>query len=171
MAARLTVSCGKDLAKDLKDSKEIRKEKAEAKEWRKDKLEIKETFKETFKEKERFEKDLQREKRVEKPITDKAAQFDKDPRTEKIGDKLTEGRFGTPAAQAGYAGLDELAARVGALEQAVAGLEPFIGGDLRPDLRQGALTGESDVEQLQAQMLEGDAQAKRLMDSRLPPRG
>ncbi len=43
MAARLTVSCGKDLAKDLKDSKEIRKEKAEAKEWRKDKLEIKET--------------------------------------------------------------------------------------------------------------------------------
>jgi immune inhibitor A len=167
MAARLTVSCGKDLSKDFKDTKDVRKEKSEAKEWRKDKLEAKDVIKD----KERWEKDPRLEKpvidkRVEKPVTDKRAGFDKDPRTE----KLTEGRFGAPAAQSGYPGLEDLEARVGALEQAVAGLEPFIGGDLRPDLRQGALAEEGDLEQLHAQMLEGDAQAKRLMDGRLPPR-
>jgi hypothetical protein len=97
-----------------------------------------------------------------------------DKRTEKPFDKPGEGGGGggfgravTP--DAAYA-IEELEARVAMLEQAVAGLEPFIGEELRPDLRQGALSEEGDLDEIQRQMLEGDAQAKRLMDSRLPPR-
>ena len=142
------------------------REKPELKERQKDKVEIKE----------RRDKDLRLEKpivdkRPEKPVIDKRTGFDKDPRTEKPFDKPGEGggfgRAVTP--DAAYA-LEELEARVAMLEQAVAGLEPFIGEELRPDLRQGALSEEGDLDEIQRQMLEGDAQAKRLMDSRLPPR-
>ena len=159
MTARFAVRCGKEVQKDLKDGKDIRKEKPEVKEWRKDK--------------ERWEKSLRwekpiGEKRPEKPNTDKGIGFDKSP-TEKFGDKLFETRFAPGAPEPGPT-LQELEARLSALEQSVAGLEPFIGGDLRPDLRQGALSEEGDLEDIQRRMMEGDAQAKRLMDTRLPPR-
>ncbi|HET6520980.1 MAG TPA: hypothetical protein VFG47_14340 [Geminicoccaceae bacterium] len=173
MTVKLAVSCGKDLRKDFKDGKDVRKEKPEIKERQKDKVEIKERpDKNPRFEKPVIDKQVEKpigDKRPEKPITDKRAGFDKDPRTEKIGEKIGEGGFGRAAPDVGYV-IEELEARVAALEQSVAGLEPFIGGELRPDLRQGALSEEGDLDDIQRQMLEGDAQAKRLMDSRLPPR-
>jgi len=47
-----------------------------------------------------------------------------------------------------------------------AAAEPFIGSELRPDLSKSALAAEQDNSQLQHQMRQGSAQAKRLYDSK-----
>lgn len=167
MTARLQVRCGK-IAKEVIKDKEFAKErkelhKIEAKEAGKDRMK---DFKEGAKE--RKEKDLARDKTVvsdknivsdkrpEKPVTDKSAGLDKG-----FGD-VRPGGFG------GAQG--DLAARIAALEQAVANLQPFIPAELRPDLAGGAYLGEDDVDEMGARMAEGEAAAKRQMDTKLPDR-
>jgi immune inhibitor A len=124
------------------------------------------------------------DKRPEKPQIDKMTAFDKG-FSEKFSEgKFTEGKFseggGFPGFNFGFAPpqdprLAELEARVAALE---AGLNktggtgetaaaPFIGSELRPDLSQGALSAEEDYSQLNEQMQQGSAEAKRLFDSKL----
>lgn len=133
------------------------------------------------------DKSFVRDKRLEKPDIDKIAAFDKG-FTEKPGDKFTDGKFtdGKFSEGGGFPGgfaapearLAQLEARVAALEGIVsggggtgeAGAQPFIGSELRPDLSEGALLGEDDFAQLQNQMQQGSAEAKRIFDSKLKDR-
>lgn len=78
-------------------------------------------------------------------------------------DKLTEGGFGRSAGRDDYADLE---ARVDALERRLESPEPFIGRDLRPDLRRGALAAEDDLDEATKRMAEGDRAAKRSFDTR-----
>ncbi len=159
MSANLQVKCRvkvkelKDIKeKDFKDRKEIANEKPLI-----------------------DHKSVLADKRLEKPLIDKSAAFDKGPADNKLGDgKFTEGRpggFGFGGQGADDATLSDLYARVSALEAAVGGggsgsakAQPMIGGDLRPDLSQGAYQQEED-QQLAEQMRQGSAHAKRLYDS------
>lgn len=107
-------------------------------------------------------------KSPEKPVTDKATTYDKDPITEKgqLGDKPTDGKAtdgGWPGGWTTGSGLASDAQRLDELEQRLAALEtklgppsgepsnapgsgqPFIRRDLRPDLRQSALSNEPDA--------------------------
>ena len=124
-------------------------------------------------------KELSRDKLPEKPIIDKSFAFDKG-FVDKPGEKPGEGGgggFGRPGgfSQAGDDRIAQLEARVGALESAYNNLaggsgsaqQPFIGSELRPDLSTGALAGEEDYSQLQEQMRQGSAEAKRLYDSKM----
>lgn len=88
-------------------------------------------------------------------------------------DKFTEGGFGRTANQEDYAYLEayaHLEARIEALEQQLESPEPFISKDLRPDLRQGALAAEDDIEEATKRMAEGDRDAKRSFDTKLMDR-
>ena len=125
-------------------------EKAEIKE--KEKLEIKEHVKET-KElvKEQLEKNI--DKRIEKQI---------DKQLEKQFEKQQEGGFGGGGLPQG----GELEARLGALETAVTQLTHFISAHLRPDLSQGALSGEEDVSGMQQQLDVQGIAAKREKENR-----
>jgi len=139
MTARLAVKCK---TKEIKEGKEIVKEK-ERKEFVKEK-----ERKEFVKEKERKEfKEKDRKEFKEK---------DKD---------LVEGRrpFGS-SATGEEPNLEE---RVAHLEAIVQGIEPYITGELRPDLRESALASEPDCDEVQARMREGAAEAKRLYDSKM----
>jgi immune inhibitor A len=133
------------------------------------------------------EKSFVFDKRPEKPQIDKLAAFDKG-FSEKFTDgKFNEGKFNEGGFPGGFGGgfgfapqqdpkLAQLEARVAALEAAVnktggsgeAAASPFIGSELRPDLSQGALSAEADYSQLNDQMQQGSAEAKRLYDSKLP---
>lgn len=131
----------KDL-KEVKEGKEIKevKEKPE-------KAEIKE-FKEKEKEvKEKIEIKEQIEKQLDK-------QFDKQQEKQREGG----GGFGGAAPVAG-----SHEARLGALEAAVAQIAHFISGELRPDLSQGALSAEAD---LQRQLESEGAAAKAAKDTK-----
>ncbi len=153
MTARLSVKCAvlKSMAKDLQDTKGIDKPQIE-----------KNLQKDLVKEIEgkAFVKDIEGKqfvKEIEKPVTDKSAGFDK--ATDKVGDKLHAGGFpgggGLPGG-GGFGGGNP------------AGSQPFINAGLRPDLSQGALLSESDLRNVQGEMQGGNAQAKRLFDSKLP---
>ncbi len=196
MTARFTVTCGKDLRKEIikeKDfTKEIRKELKE-KEIRWEKPPIRE--------KALVDKiDKRIEEKIDKPITDKAAGLDKNPISEKPTDKVREklndkvadklidgpGGFGRGGYGGGYraAGarrqidVDLLEQRLQALESAVWGdddgqgdpggapAEAFIGSDLRPDLSSGSFMAEDDVDEIRKGMAEGAAGAKRLYDTK-----
>ena len=128
-------------------------EKAEIKE--KEKLEIKENIKET-KElvKEQLEKQI--DKRIEKQLE---KQLEK--QIEKQFEKQQEGGGGGGLPQGG-----ELESRLGALEAAVTQLTHFISAHLRPDLSQGALSGEEDVSGIQQQLDLQGAAAKREKENR-----
>ena len=87
--------------------------------------------------------------------------------------KFSEGKFAEirPVAgvQPGGVTLEELVARITALEAALAcagGGQPFIGSNLRPDLSQGALSGETDYQALNADMAAGAPGAKRYFDTK-----
>jgi immune inhibitor A len=164
MSARLAVKCGKPLSKEV----------------------VKETFKETIKEKNETienkalrpekpivekpqirEKGVIPDKRPEKPVTDKIAGLDKPPASE----KFTEGGgFGRPPLGRSDTPLEQelagLQARIAQLEAAMAAMVPFIGSELRPDLRSGAFAEETDAEDIQARAAEGDATAKRQLDTK-----
>jgi hypothetical protein len=123
-------------------------EKAEIKEKEQEKIEIKETIKD-HKEIQKEQLEKQFDKRIEKQI-------------EKQIDKHQEGGFGGGGLPQG----GELEARLGALETAVTQLTHFISAHLRPDLSQGALSGEEDVSGMQQQLdLQGIA-AKREKENR-----
>jgi hypothetical protein len=127
----------KDL-KDVKEGKEIKDkpEKAEVKE-------LKDKEKE-FKEKVEIKEQI--EKQLDKPI-------DK---------QIEKGREGGPFGSGAPAG-GNLEARLGALEAAVAQIAHFISGELRPDLSQGALSAEAD---LQRQLDAEGAAAKAAKDNK-----
>lgn len=155
MTARLAVRCmvvkGKE--KEFKETKEFKESKE---------------FKE-FKEKEFKEAEKRFDKRPEKPVIDKRAGFDKNP----VGEK----GFEWPGDRFGFRGQDP-EQRLAALEQRLAQVEqtmtgapqPFIGQDLRPDLSRGALVAETDIDEIQAQMLEGSVDAKSIMDTKVTDR-
>ena len=144
MQVKCTVKTNKEVVKEVdKIRKEITKEVKEV-----DKL-----HKEIAN-----EKPLASEKRPDKQLFEG-----------KISDgKFTEGKFGEnrpgglggTAIQPGGASNEELLARIEALEAAVAGSgghQPFIGGDLRPDLSHGALAAEADQHALNISMARGSA--------------
>jgi immune inhibitor A len=169
MRARLGVRC-----RPIKP----RKEKVEGKEFRKDIL------KESRKEKEYKEKDLgdkslavdkaqivdkRLEKRPEKPQIDKRSGLDKG--FDWPGGFDRPGGFGRPGGveqerhgdrEAGA--IDELAARLEALEARLGAVQPFIGGELRPDLSGGAFADEDDLAGAEDQRID-DPLEKRLLDS------
>lgn len=113
----------------------------------------------------RIEKSFIADKRPEKPVTDKRVGFDKG------FDKPIDGRpgdFGRPggSGRAGEGGVEELEARVAAIEALLSGgaaAQPFIGGELRPDLSGGAYMEEQDAPS--GDQYIGDPFEKRLLDS------
>jgi immune inhibitor A len=180
MTAMVQVRCGKAIRKDLKDVKDGRKDVVKEKDF---KDQIKDRKEKDLKDglKELRDKD-QPDKRPDKPEIDKAAGFDKnfdDKFTDgkftdgkltdgKLPDgKLTDGKladgFDRPVGARG-ADTASLEARLAALEEALyGGAEPFIGSDLRPDLRDSALGDEQD--------LGGGIVDKRSYDSKPPELG
>ncbi len=143
MTAHVTVTCGKSTLKDAKDTSKDRKEK-DVKDRAKD---VKELRKEAGKDV--GDKSSFYDKRPEKPVTDKSVAYDKN-----WDAKLTDGKpadaklsdgwdWRGPSAGGPGGAVDELQARLEALEAAVFGaVEPFIGEGLRPDLRDSALSDE-----------------------------
>jgi subtilisin family serine protease len=137
------------VVKPLKElPKEAKAEKVEVKEVKefkdtKEKPEVKEA---------KLEKHEKNEKLEIKDVKEREKQFDKQ---REVGG----GGFG-PEAGAG------LEARLAALEAAVAQLAHFITGELRPDLRQGALSGEEDVRGLQQALEKQSADAKASKDAK-----
>jgi hypothetical protein len=162
----------KELGKDIIKDKELKAEKIEKIET-KEKIEIKEQGKDIQKEiiKE-VQKELEKnplEKRPDKQLVEKQIDKQVDKQLEKqvdggiggglLGGGLLGGGGGVP--QGG-----ELDMRLGALESAVTQLTHFIAGQLRPDLSQGALTGEEDVSSMQQQLEMQAAAARREKENR-----
>ena len=146
--------------KDLKVEKVEQKElKVEAKE-----KELKVEVKEKVEIKEQVEKQIDKqlekqfEKQVEKQV-DKQVEKQLEKQLEKIREKTVEiGGGGSPMG-------GDIESRLGALEAAVNQLTHFITGELRPDLGQGALTGEDDVTAAQEE-LEAAGRAARARSRR-----
>ncbi len=169
MTARLAVKCGKPLNKEVlkeevKDSAKEKVEFLEDKRLRPEKPPRSE--KPTVEKPVIRDKGVAGDKRPEKPVTDKGAGLDKPPASE----KFTEGGgfdrpLGRSAAQVDQE-LAALHARLAQLEAAMAAVAPFIGRELRPDLRGGAFADEPDAEDIQARAAEGDAFAKRQLDTK-----
>jgi len=157
MTARLSVKC---VPIKKKEMKEVVKE--HTKEHLKEPKEIKET-KEHKEIKERG-KELKEPKEIKE-------QREKPSATEKALDgKWGRPGRGAPCEEGATGDLSYLDARLSAVEARLAALEPFIAGDLRPDLREGALRYEEDLADAQSRMLEGCAQAKRSFDTKLSER-
>lgn len=112
----------------------------------------------------RIEKPFVREKSVafekpvnaEKPIIDKRVSYDKG------WDYDYDYRSGAGAARGGS---DDTAARLAALEAAVAAIEPFIQGAMRPDLDASGLQEEDDLRAMRTQMRTRTRVDKRFMDA------
>jgi immune inhibitor A len=98
-------------------------------------------------------------KDIEKPVTDKSTGLEKP--FDKPGEKLGEGGFGSGLTQGGRAAQGGQPGYTGSPE-------PFISGDMRPDLSSGALLNEEDINEMQAQMQIGSAETKRYFDSKPP---
>jgi len=148
MTAHATVRCGKTVTKDTKDAKDGRKDYKD-KDVKDRVKEVKELRKEALKE---FgDKSFTSDKRPEKPVTDKSVAYDKNWDTKLTDTKFTDRGFDWRSAamatpQDADSALSMLHARLHALEAAVFGeAEPFIGEDLRPDLRDSALSEEPDT--------------------------
>ena len=148
MSATLQVKCSIKVTKEFVKEKEIRKESLADKRIA-------------------AEKSIAAEKRPDKTFVE----------TKLSDGKFSDGKFaeggrpGLPGVPAGGVSIEELAARVAALESAIhtTGISPaggpFIGSELRPDLSQGALSAEDDGT-LTEQMAQGSVSAKRLFDSK-----
>jgi immune inhibitor A len=152
MTANLAVRCQPAVNKTLKDK--LEKESAK---------EIEKSRKEFFKEhpEKRFKEwpDKRKEKEKEfKELTEK--------RTEKLSEGWHLGRAPGAGEADPLAVLDDLSQRVQALEAFAGSIEPFIGKALRPDLSQGALGLEADVQRAQEHMAEGTGRAKRQLDTK-----
>jgi hypothetical protein len=125
---------------EVKEVKELKTEKNELKDAKNEKAEVKE-----IKETKEIAKDIQKEfdKQLEKRL---------EKRAEKVGEFGGGGGGGVPGAT--------LETRLGALEAAVSQLAHFISRELRPDLSQGALTGEDDISSMQQALEAKGAAAK-----------
>ncbi len=170
MTANVTVTCGKAVAKDLKDAAKERKESLK---------DLKDRHKD-LKERAKDLKDLKERPKELKELKEGAKEL-------KDGKELVEWPPGgwrpygfAPAAGDGgddlWSIVADLEARVAALEAAAGGggvtaegpgVQPFIGEELRPDLLGGPGVPGTDLEQ---RMAAGDASAKREFDAP-PPRG
>jgi immune inhibitor A len=174
MTAQLAVSCGKSVAKDLKD---IHKETKEPFKERKDLKDSKERHKDTkepFKERKDLKDSKERHKDTKEPFKERKDLKDSSER-KPIAEQppwqpQPSGWFGVlgdaGAGDPSAAALMELAERVDLLEQVVYGAgqlggEPFIGSELRPDLFGGPSYGGRSVDQ------GGDWTSKRSLDA--PP--
>jgi hypothetical protein len=115
-------------------------------------------------------------KELEKPNIDKSVGLDKF--TDKFTEKFTEGGFGGGFGGGGFGGGGFGGGGFGAgirpgpqppyFGEPRAGVEPFIGSNLRPDLSTGALANEEDIAEMQTQLEIGSAESKRVFDSKLP---
>lgn len=165
MTARLSVSCAVK-TKETKDVKET-KETKETKEGKETK-DVKET-KEAKETKEKESKELIKDALDTKPkkITDhpKSAVIDK-LIIEKGVEKIPEapGGMGGQPAEGGPRG--EIEARLAQIEAALGRAEPFISGELRPDLEGGAFLAEGGIAAKDQERLDDPFQ-KRLLD--VPP--
>ncbi|GKS59669.1 hypothetical protein YTPLAS18_31960 [Nitrospira sp.] len=149
MTARLAVKCKTKEIKETKEFKEIKeKERKEFKEFK----ELKDKEQKELKEKDRKEFKEWKERKEFKEIKEK----DKD---------LVEGRRPGELGVSPHA--HSLEERVARLEGLVQNVEPYITGDLRPDLRESALASETDCDEVQARMREGAADAKRHYDTKV----
>lgn len=143
MTAQAAVACGKSRAKDVKDAKDGRKDTKELrKEW------VKEIEHKRYG-KDHPDKRWVGEKRPEKPDIDKRVQWEK-PFDKRVEGKYLDGPYDRWAAAAAPAestpAESTLAERVAYLESIVLGQEePFIDQELRPDLRDSALSEEPDT--------------------------
>jgi immune inhibitor A len=157
MTANLQVKCG------IKPKKEIIKEK----EFRKDMAKELAVDKRLS-----VEKPLAAEKRPDKTWVEGKVTDNKFNDGKFSEGKFAEGRPGGFGQNPSTPSIEDLLARIAALESAVgggrpsgdSGAGPFIGNELRPDLSQGALSGEEDAA-LNQQMAGGSAHAKRFYDS------
>ena len=170
MNAHVTVSCKlpKESIKEIKEIEKLRKE--------------------VVRDKALIDVKVQPDKRPEKPQIDKRAGFDKGP-ADKLLEKRNEGKLieggrpgggglgGRTPVSSPEALLENLQTRVENLEFAVSQLtgstapepdpaQPFIGTDLRPDLTQGAISGEEDYQSVRERMGQGAPSAKRIYDSK-----
>jgi immune inhibitor A len=146
MTARLSVKCA---VVKQKEAKEVLDKSVVLEKPIRDKALVKEIEGKTF------------AKEVEKPVTDKSAGFDKG--TDKLSEKFAEGGGLGGFGGFGFGGFG-FSGQPGFGQPA----QPFIGSELRPDLSQGALLGEENVDEVQTQMQIGSVEAKRLYDSKLP---
>jgi immune inhibitor A len=148
MTARLSVRCAPVKPKKFVKEKEFKKE-----------------INKEFKDKEEIsEKSRLVDKRPDKPVWEKGAGVDKG--FDKPGGFDRPGRF-VEEQEGGYGAasqLEELAARIAALEARLGAAQPFIGGGLRPDLSGGAFADEGDVQAPGDQRID-DPFEKRLLDS------
>jgi hypothetical protein len=149
-----TVKAHKEIAKEVIKEKDLKAEKVEQKEL---KVEVKEKeLKVEVKEKVEIKEQI--EKQIDKQI-DKQIEKQLEKQFEKLREKTIEiGGGGAPMG-------GDLESRLGALEAAVTQITHFITGELRPDLGQGALSGEDDVTAAQEE-LEAAGRAARARSRR-----
>ena len=182
MTANVSVHCGKSPLKDTKDSKDGIKDTKERKEFKEIRKDIKDSRKE-FKELKEGGKDFKELKEGGKDFKE-LKEGGKDFKELKEGGKDIKERKelvewpGGGVFRAGgepeggedqlLAVVEELSARVAALEDALSGgpAQAFIGPELRPDLAGGPQYGAGGAA-LEQQMQMGDPAAKRAFDS--PP--
>ena len=166
MMATVTVT-SKSVVKDTKDQKdqfkEPFKERKDTKD-RKDRKEYKEPYKERKDAKDRKEyKEPYKERKDFKDARELGPEF-------QGAGGLESQEYGYPELDPYAAGATDLEARVRALEEALGiGIvaEPFIAGELRPDLTGGPSYGATD-EALQQRMAVGDREAKIEFDTMTP---
>ncbi|MCA1629257.1 MAG: M6 family metalloprotease domain-containing protein [Acidobacteria bacterium] len=144
MTASLAVKCSvvKSLVKDITDNKSIIKDI--------DKLPDNKNFQVDKSLTEKLA-DKRIDKQPEKPVTDKSTGFDKNPVEGKnFTEKFIEGGLPGGGGFPGFGGAPE----------------PFIGGELRPDLSEGALSGEEEYQEGGNQPQINSPQGKRLFDGK-----
>jgi len=162
----------KEVAKDIKDAHKEKEVSKDTKDAHKDK-EVAKDAKDLHKEKELSKdvKDTHKEVSLEKPIIDKKIEKPvTDKPIEKPGGGGFPGGFGEESPLLGFEQrLAQLEALVNQIVSALSGegtggTAPFIGKELRPDLRSGALMGEEDYSSAQTDIHQGTATAKRHYD-------
>jgi immune inhibitor A len=162
MTASITVSCGKAVVKELKDSH---------KEFKELPKELKDSHKE-FKELPKELKDRAEHKAIPKELKESWKELKEFAKDLKEGAKeFKEAASEKPFDRPGGGGLEEeatslasLEARVSALEHLLGGAaEPFIGAEIRPELM-GGPTRRAEPD-LRARMAAADSHAKRSYDT------
>lgn len=175
MTAQLTVSCGKSVAKDIKDHKDLKeptKERKDAKDRKDGIKDAKEPVKERKDTKDRKDaiKDVKEPIKERKDIKDRVEHKGLLPDRPPPGGDPFGGGAASSAGDDVAAAVAELAERVALLEQLTlgggdgagsGGAEPFIGAELRPDLLGGPSYGPGPSDS------PGDRSTKRHLDT--PP--
>lgn len=169
---------------ELKESKEAKLEKVEAKEAKFEKVEVKELKEGKLEAKEGKELVKERKPELEKldleKIRDKVSDKLREKLDEKVQDKALEklrevGGIGGLGGIGGIGGIggggpgqapESLEDRLDRIESTLSELSHFIGGELRPDLSQGALTNEDDLSGLDASLEKDAADAKQAKDAK-----